>query len=118
MSESVVSGFTSAGFDSYLSERKREVIDHDEQTLDGHVFLLHPIAHGVTGEVHVGGRLQERQCLILHLQRGDKAVTLVLKDKIGRSGKSVQYPETYVVSSAGIFVSDVAQSDNEIIHQE
>ena len=66
--------------------------------------------------VKVGVNLQQDQRLVFDLQGTDKAITLVVKHKIGRSRESVQYSKSYVVAGAGILVADVAQPHNQVIH--
>lgn len=49
-------------------------------------------------------------------QRGDGAISLVLKYKIGRLSQGVQYSKSYVVTGLGIFATDIPQPDNQKIH--
>ena len=52
--EAVVSGITSARFDSYRSERQRNVVDKHKDVVDIDIFLILPVAHGVTAQIHIG----------------------------------------------------------------
>ena len=54
--------------------------------------------------------------MVLEPKRGDKAVSFVLPRGTGFSCQIIDYAETDVVSRAFIFVSDIAESDDEMIH--
>lgn len=114
--QSVVSGLTASRSHSQLPERQREVVDHHENIFQGNFLLVHPVAHRVSGEVHVGGGFEQRERLVFHFQRGDGAISLVLKYKIGRLSQGVQYSKSYVVTGLGIFATDIPQPDNQKIH--
>ena len=116
MFQSVVSGFAAAWAHSQLPEGQREVVDHHEHVFHRDFLLVHPVAHRVAREIHVGGGLEKRERLVFHLQRGDGTISLVLKYKIGRLSQGVQYSKSYVVTGLGIFATDIPQPDNQKIH--
>lgn len=94
-----------------------EVIDDNEQFFQSYLFLLHPISHGVSAEVHVSGWLQENELLVFHSHVGNETISFVLERNIGRLSEGVQYSESYIVAGSVVLRSDVSQPYNQVFHR-
>ena len=108
VAQTIVPSLASGGFHAKLSEREREVVDHDEKPIDGYVLRVQPVAHSIAAEVHVGRRLEQGECLVFHPHVCHESIAAVCKNSIGRLRKGVQYRKSYVVAGVGIFIADVA----------
>ena len=58
------------------------------------VFLVHPIAHGVAAEVHVGGGLEQKQFAAFKARLCHKAVATVVEGGAYGVGKGVEHRST------------------------
>ena len=116
VAQSVVAAVGSALSHADGAYGQTEVVGNDEQPFERYLFLLHPIADGKAGEVHVGGRLEEDKFLVLYPHVGDETVSSVLKNDIGRPCEGVQYSESDIVAGAIVFGSDVTQPYNQVLH--
>ena len=102
--------------DANGAEGQSQVVDYYKNILNRNVFLLFPIANGVSAEVHICGRFEQNELLVLHSHFSHIAVTLSGKRSIGCLGKGIQYSKSYVVASALIFATNVAQAYNKKFH--
>ena len=118
MAQAVVARLAARGLQAQGAKGKRQIVHDDEHVFQGDVLLFHPVAHGVAGEVHIRGGLEQNKPLVLQAHFGHSPVAAVFKKDIGRLGQGVQYSETYVVARVGIFGSDVAQAYNKECHHE
>ena len=116
MFETIVAGSRTVLLHAYGPHREREVIDYDQKVLERHILLLHPIAHSVTGKVHVRGWLQQYQLGILDTSLTHKAIALVLPRGVLSFGQGIYHAEAYVVARATVFVAYVAQAYNQVFH--
>ena len=66
------------------AERQGKLItDHQESALVN-LFLIQPISHCITTQVHEGGRLQQDNLSSLERSLGNETISLILKMNIGR----------------------------------
>ena len=115
MSQPVVSGIASRGFQAERTEGQRQVVDYDEQPLQVDVLLVHPVSHGIAAEVHIGRGFEQKHLPPLDARLGNKSVALVFKNNIGRFCESVQYHKSSVVAGLIILVADISQSHYQIL---
>ena len=116
MAQSVVARLAAAGFHAERAEGKSEVINDHEESFQLYLLFVHPVAHGVATEVHIGGRLEEEERLVLHAHFADEAIALVLKGYIGCGGHCVQHAKANVVARPSILGPYVAQAYDEMVH--
>ena len=112
----VVSAAAALFTKAYLAKRQSQVIGHNQEILRLYVLLVHPVADGVSAQVHKGSRFEEHKLAVLDAHVSDKTVTLVLKNSIGRLCEGVQYHKSYVVAGILVFVARVTQPHNQILH--
>ena len=116
MFQSIVSSFTARGFQTQVAEGKCQIIDHDQGLFDGNFLLVHPIAHGVAGKIHISRRLEQDEGLVLNPDSCHEPISLVLPSGTGFFSQIVDNAETDVVARAVVFMSDVSETDDEVIH--
>ena len=99
-----------------FAERQSKVVADDEKMVERNFLLLHPIGHGLSTQIHIGGWLDEDKGAASRFHLGAIGVTNLAKSSIGRLSQSVQYFKSYVVAGVGVFGADVAQPYNQIFH--
>jgi hypothetical protein len=102
--------------DPDLSKRKGQVVNDDHKVIRFDLLLLHPVADGISTQVHVSGGFQEKKEAGFMPELAYIAIAGWLKNNIGRSSKSVQYCKSRVVSGVGVFGTDITQSSDQIFH--
>ena len=112
----IVSGFAARGLEAQLSKGQCEIIDDNQGLLNGNFLLVHPIANSIARKIHVCRWLEQDEGLVLEPKRGDKSVSFVFPSGTGFRCQIVDHAETDVVTRAFIFLSDIAESDDEMIH--
>ena len=116
MLQSVVSARTPLGAQTQRPERQSDIVRNDEQVFGRDMFGIHPVAHGLTGKIHIGRRFEQEEAMPFVAERSAVPVTARRKKSVGRSGKSIQHLEPDVVPGFGVFGTDIPQSNNEIFH--
>src|SRR5574344_98943 len=81
---------------------------------NGYILFVHPISHCITAKIHKCTRLEQYYFTSFNACFTDESVTLVIKNNIGRFSESVQYHKSCVVAGAVVFITDIAQTDNQI----
>ena len=116
VAQTVVACLAAAGLHAQTAEGEGEVVNHHEEAFEFYLLLVHPVAHSVATEVHIGGRLEQEEGLVLHAQFADETIAFVLKGHIGRGGHCVQHAKANIVARSGILGSDIAQAYDEMVH--
>ena len=116
MLQTVVAGRTAVGLHAYGADGKAEVVHHDQEVLQGNLFLLHPVAYGISAQVHVGAGLEQHQLGVLGAAMRHKAIPLVLERGLAGLRQRVHDVETDVMTCAFVFRSDVSETHNEVFH--
>ena len=114
VSQSVVPPVAATALEAELAQGQGHIVRNHEQAPLINVFLVEPIAHGVAAEVHERGGLEQDDFAALQAGFGHEAVSPVLKNDIGRLGKSVQYHESGVVAGSRVFSARIAQSTYQV----
>lgn len=105
--QSVVPRVASFGFQAEGAEGKCHIVHDDEHTFRVDVLLLHPIAHSVAAQIHVGVRLEEDQFAVLHSHASDCSVAFGGERGVGFVCQCIDDLEANVVSCADIFGTNV-----------
>ena len=103
---------------TYLAQGQCQVIGHYQQVPGLDVLLVHPVADGVSAQVHESCGLEEHKLTVLDAHLGNKTVSPVLKNSIGRLCKGVQYHKSYVVAGILVFIARITQPHNQILHSK
>ena len=96
--QSVVSARTAGTPHPQGAEREVQVVGNHDQVLQREVQLLHPVADGVTAEVHVRGRLEQGEMPALERNLGDSPVPLRGENDIGCLSPGIQDHKSHVVA--------------------
>ena len=116
MCSGVVACVAAALLYAYGAERQCDVVHDYKDVVRVDAFLVSPIAHGITAEVHVSGGLKQHELLVFEAHACDVAVTFRGKRNIGRLCKGVQCHKANVVARCGVFLAYVAEPNNEVFH--
>ena len=114
--QTVVPALAAGGLEAQVAEGQRQIVDGYEQVLQGNVALVHPVAHGVAAQVHVGGGLEQDEFIAPQGHLGDKAVALVLEGDACLGCQSVDDAKSDVVACLPVLVADVSQARYEKIY--
>ena len=98
-----------------LSNRNGNIVADNQQTALVNILLIEPIAHSITAQVHIRGRLEQEHLPTLQRGLGHKTIAFILKNDIGRLSKSVQYHPSCIVAGLSVFVARIAQPNNKIL---
>ena len=96
--QSVVSSIAAPPTEPDRPQGEVEVVAHDDEVLDRQVELVHPVADGITAEVHVRGGFEQGELPALEGDLRDVPVALRGKRSIGCLCPGIQYHKTDIVS--------------------
>ena len=95
------------------AEREVDVVADHYEVLLRNLQLVHPVADGVSAQIHISGRLEQVEAAALDAQFGHVAVADSAELNIGRLSPGVQYNESDVVPCAFIPGTDVPESGDK-----
>lgn len=98
--EAIVAGVAALWLEAKRPERQGDIIDNDQQVLDGNILFLQPIADSVTAQVHECVWLEKNQLAVFYSSAGDGAITLLVERDALAFRQSVDDPETDIMACA------------------
>lgn len=98
--KAIVAGVAALWLEAKRPERQGDIIDNDQQVLDGNILFLQPIADSVTAQVHECVWLEKNQLAVFYSSAGDGAITLLVERDALAFRQSVDDPETDIMACA------------------
>lgn len=98
--KAVVTGIATLWLEAECPEGQGDIVDNDQQVLDGNILFLQPIADSVTAQVHECVWLEKNQLAVFYSSAGDGAITLLAERDALAFRQSVDDPETDIMACA------------------